>query len=48
MLTVFPARADLAAQLASGAGLMKWTFTGITILLLLTGLIAWAIKGIRK
>ncbi|NBA84676.1 hypothetical protein GVN16_02835 [Emticicia sp. CRIBPO] len=48
MLTVFPARADLAAQLASGAGLMKWTFTGITILLFLTGLIAWAIKGIRK
>lgn len=48
MLTAFPERADQAAQLASGAGLLKWAFTGITIILFLTGLIAWAIKGFRK
>lgn len=48
MLRAFPEKVDFWAKFASNAGLIKWGFAGITILLVLGGLIVWILSLLRK
>lgn len=48
MLRAFPEKVEFWAKFASNAGLVKWGFAGITILLALGGLIFWLISLVRK
>ena len=48
ILNAFPERADSAANFASTAGIFKWITFGISIVLFLIGLFAWAIKAAKS
>lgn len=48
MLRLFPEKIDFWATFASNSGLIKWLFAGITILMVLCGLIAWGVKVLRN
>jgi hypothetical protein len=48
MLRNFPEKVDFWATFASNSGLVKWFFAGITVLMALSGLIAWGIKALKK
>ena len=48
MIQSFPEHNDAAAHLASTAGMLKWCSVGLTLALILAGLIGWALKNGRK
>ena len=48
MLRSFPEKVDSWATFASNSGLIKWIFAGITILMVLCGLVAWGIKALKN
>ena len=48
MLRAFPEKVDFWATFASNSGLIKWVFAGITILMVLSALVAWGVKALKK
>lgn len=48
MLRNFPEKVDFWAAFASNSGLIKWIFAGITVLMVLCGLIGWVIKIVKN
>jgi hypothetical protein len=48
MLKVFPEKVDFWANFASNAGVLKWLFFGITIILFLASLVMWIVKMVKK
>lgn len=48
MLRVFPEKIDFWATFASNSGLIKWIFAGITVLMILCGLVSWGIKATKN
>lgn len=48
ILRAFPEKVDFWATFASNSGLLKWTFSGITILMVLCGLIGWGMKSFKN
>lgn len=48
MLRVFPEKVDFWATFASNSGLIKWIFAGITVLMVLCGLVGWGIKALKN
>jgi len=47
MLNAFPERADSAAHFAATAGMFKWVTFGVSIALLLIGLVAWGVAAAK-
>ena len=48
MLRAFPEKVDFWATFASNSGLIKWIFAGITVLMVLSALVAWGVKALKK
>lgn len=48
MLKSFPERVDFWAKLASNAGIAKWFFAGVTLIVVFINLISWGINVIKK
>lgn len=48
MLRAFPEKVEFWAKFASNAGLIKWSFAGATIVLVLVSLIVWLISLVNK
>ncbi len=48
MIQSFPAQNESAAHLASTASMIKWIFAGISIGLIISGLIGWGVKSFKK
>ncbi|GGD53643.1 hypothetical protein GCM10011514_17220 [Emticicia aquatilis] len=48
MLRAFPEKVEFWATFASNSGLIKWIFAGITVLMVLCGLVGWAIKALKN
>lgn len=48
MLRVFPEKIVFWATFASNSGLIKWIFAGITVLMVLCGLIGWGMRALKN